>query len=65
MKLCRNLLLIVFLIGFCSGCVTRTTRKAGSTWDSGAKGSKNDGKMVERKIIWIWDEEYKKGEKRK
>jgi hypothetical protein len=51
MKLLKCIIVLMVILIVCSGCVSRTIR---SETGSGAKGT-----ITERRIIWIWEKEYR------
>jgi len=53
------MLLTFMMVGFNAGCVTRTTRHAASTRNSGQGRTEEDGKILKTETIWIWEKEFR------
>jgi len=54
------ILLVVAALSVGSGCVTRTTSRSPSLRERVGEGRRNaDGKIVETKTVWFWDDEYR------
>jgi hypothetical protein len=51
MKLIKCIIPHMVILMVCSGCVSRTMRS-----DAGRGGK---GTVTEKRIIWIWEEEYR------
>jgi len=53
MKIVRSIILLAIVSMLSSACVSRTT----ST--SPPLGTNKDGKVLEKKVIWIWQDEFR------
>ncbi len=53
MKTIRSIILLAIVAALSSSCVSRTTTS------SAPLGQGKDGKVVEKKLIWIWQDEFR------
>ncbi|MCK5675477.1 MAG: hypothetical protein KAH99_00515 [Verrucomicrobia bacterium] len=53
MKTIRSILLLAIVATLSSSCISRTT----ST--SAPLGKGEDGKVTEKKLVWIWQDEFR------
>lgn len=54
------ILLFVAALSLGHGCVTRTTTRSPSLRERvGGERKSADGKIVETKTVWFWDDEYR------
>jgi hypothetical protein len=51
MKLHKYIIVLMFMLTSCTGCVSRTIHHA--------SGSDENGKTSKTKLIWFWQKEYK------
>lgn len=64
MKLSSPVILLATIALLASGCVNRTTtlepqHRGGTPADKKVYGSDPQGKLVDKKIIWIWQDEFR------
>lgn len=65
MKKTVSMLCLASLAAILGGCVTRTVtvepQHRGAIPKNTSYGSDSQGKVVDKKIVWIWQDEYRTG----
>jgi hypothetical protein len=55
----RYIVPIILIAAFCAGCVSRVISRDPSIKEAGFTSTDKNGKITERKLIWIWQDEYR------
>lgn len=59
MNVLRNILCAGMVLLLFSGCVSRTVRRAPTLSETAnSKGDRESGKVIEKKIVWFWQDDF-------